>query len=40
MDTNQKGNQLKAGELTTIIWVFTDGSENEGDMIAMESDRP
>jgi hypothetical protein len=40
VDANQKGNQLMAGELTTIIWVLTDGSENEGEMVAMELDWP
>jgi hypothetical protein len=27
LDVNQKGSQLMAGELTTIIWVLTDGRD-------------
>jgi hypothetical protein len=38
VDANQKGNQLMAGECTTIVWVLTDGSENEEDIVELESD--
>jgi hypothetical protein len=37
VDVNQKGNQLRAGEFPMKIWVLTDGSKNEGDMVAMKS---